>query len=96
MKKVEDQMKIKKAAPEGADQLSEDQVNSDIITMDDNAVKYDVGKLRRFIDNVFHTPHAEDQNIWTQLSPKAPRGFGNVPEMVIRNTLSKTQAPMRG
>lgn len=94
--------KIKADSPETKEPASQPQrheatvIDDVVIPMHDNPVKYDLIELRSFVDKVFHKDRSEDEMIFTQLSGKAPRGFGAPHTKVLRDALEKTEAPMRG
>jgi hypothetical protein len=67
-----------------------------IINIEHNPVKYDVNALRTFLNVVFPTPRSEGEFIFTQLSKKAPRGFGAPPEALLVDRLDRSNAAMRG
>ena len=70
--------------------------DTNIINLEDNPVKYDVNELRAFLECVFHADFEPDENIFTQLSKRAPKGFGNTPDKTMPDRLAKSNAPMRG
>ena len=84
---------IDSAAPERAGQRSEDKADSNILPMDRAAVKYDLDGLNSFISAVFHVEPVEGAEIFVQVSPNAPKGFGTTPAKLFQR-LARTEAPM--
>ena len=87
-------MKIEKdAAPDdgAANRLAQDAPQKDttnIVPIEDNPVNYDIDALQTFIDAVFHTV-PEGALVYTQVSTKAPVGFGKTPDKTFNKRLAK-------
>lgn len=74
--------------------MPEDQDTKDSLSFNRKPVKYDTTEILSFLRLVFHAPADDDEEVFVQISPRAPAGFGSTPRAALTDKLDRTSAPM--